>query len=373
VALIFAAREPVRGVLLKGIAGDGKLVEMTARAKPILAASGERIGARGVLNFVSAEDERRFAVERDANFDLALTDLRDLFTDVRQAQQSLQQSCARVAEILNTAGTAAYVLQPRSAEFRRIAWHGPVAEHAIDLCARPFLERLTDGRLHVEGRKYHRQILAAASRQETGLIGAFVCWREDAEDPWSAAEQEFAQNVAAMQAAALADVQRTTASISAWAGASASELAVLTSTVAAALAAPIRAGSEPCLLSVHLDNIEALSATAGRARAEELVTMLGLILRRAAEDGLVVQVAQDEFSLWLPQGGRPHAKSVIDACHRMVDPLRGKAGARTRIGLSIGAALAEPGRFIAFESMQKEARQGAVSVYQKGGHAHMFV
>ncbi len=373
VARIFAAREAVRGVLLKAIAGDGKLVEMTARAKPILGPTGDRIGARGVLNFASAEDERRFAAEQEPDFDVALDDLRRLFAEDGTPQQSIQQSCARTAEILNTAGTAAYVLHPRSAEFRRVAWHGPAVEHSIDLCARPFLERLTDGRASVDGRKYRRQIFAAASRSDRDLVGAFVCWREEAEDPWSDAEQNFAEKVALMQAASLGEVRRTTASISTWTGASASELAALVGAVTPALAARPRIGAEPSLLCVAIDNIENLAVVAGRRRVEDLLVMFGLILRRAAGDGMVVQVAQDEFAVWLPTGGKQRAKTVADACLTMVDPLRGGAQARTKIGLSIGIAIATPDRFASFEAIQKEALQGAKTSQERGGHRYAFI
>ena len=370
---IFAAREPVRNVLLKGIAGDGKPIEMAARAQPIFDDAGEWIGARGTLSYVSDEDERRFAVDRERDFAVALDDLKRLFSGAGGAEHSIQQTCVQAADLLNAAGAAAYVLDPRSAEFRRVAAHGPVGEHSVDLCARPFLERLTDGRACVDGRKYRRQILTAASRDDAALVGAFVCWREEGESAWNDAERDFAEKIAVMQTAALGDVLKATSGTSIWSAPGGNAIATMTDTIAAALAARAQPGAEPSLLCLTIDNIDNLSLAAGRERVDDMVGMFGLIIRRAAGDGLVAQLEQNEFTVWLPGGGTPRARKVAEACLKMVDPLRGESSARTKIGLSIGVAIVTPGRFADFEAIQKDALQGAKISRLSGGHSYTFI
>ena len=348
IALPFESAEPLDDVETWLRRADGTPACLLTSCVPVLAESGEWLGARGVCRDVTEARERDAQLARARDREALLRRIVESIRNEIEPERVLGAAAKSAA--LGVGARGCWIF--RSGDGARFNLAADFAAGAVSAVAGETvwaaLAEITDRRLFEDDAHGHR-ILAAVSHYRGRANGAICLVRDRDEPPWSDDDRALILGVAAQLGIAIEQI------------ASHERLERLSRTdeltgllnrraffeqVSSRLNHLRRKGRQGALLYLDLDNFKTVNDNLGHQQGDAVLREVAGILTRTSRAGDICgRLGGDEFVLWLEETGQRAAEAkamaLLEACAKVAEHT---GAGEAPLGASIGIALSDPGR-----------------------------
>lgn len=344
---------------------DKTLACLSASVRPLYDDQGEWIGARGICRDVSEHRERDSllarAHARERLFGYIVRTMRD---EVEPANM-LAAAANAVARAVTARGTEIYRIGPDGV--RRAAGFGPEAPQASSGCIGASLNR--PGPVAVTGDGM--SAMAVATRYQGAPNGVLFLWRDGDLGPFADDEREIVVEAAEHLAIAIEQIgahERLQELSATDAMTGLLNRRSFLAGLARRFERVAQGGRHGALMYCDLDNFKQVNDTHGHERGDAAICKAAAILRGATRgEDLVARLGGDEFALWLEGADADATRLRADDLLTRAQELAAFSGSPdASLGMSLGAALVEPGAGESLEQLMARADAAMYASKKRG-------
>jgi diguanylate cyclase (GGDEF)-like protein/PAS domain S-box-containing protein len=366
----FQSNQPLDGVELWMRRRDDTLACVAVSCRPLHAADGTWLGARGVCRDITREREREAALMRARHREQILHYVIQAIRNEVEPQNMLMAAAASAARALGAAGCRVFRMADPGI-FTLAAEFGETAGlPAVEMGA--FLAEIDDPDVTLERENGPWRILGAVTDYRAAINGGVCLCKAGGVTEWSDDERLLVGDIADQLGIAIEQINnherivrlsRTDALTGLL-----NRRAFYDEEMPRRLRRLEHARDSAALYYVDLDNFKAVNDLHGHQRGDEaLVAVRDLLLEHSRPGDMIARIGGDEFVMWLdgisPEVAETRARQLVEASQRLH---RFSEGAERPLGFSVGVAVYDPKSDETLDELLARA-DGAMYSVKRGG------
>jgi len=366
----FHSDQPLDGVELWMRRSDDTLACVAVSCRPLQAADGTWLGARGVCRDITREREREAALMRARHREQILHYVIQAIRNEVEPENMLMAAAAAAARALGASGCRVFRMASPgaftlAAEFGETDGLPPADMEAI-------LADIDDADVTLEREIGAWRVLGAVTDYRAAINGGVCLCKAGDLTEWADDERLLVGDIADQLGIAIEQINnherivrlsRTDALTGLL-----NRRAFYDEEMPRRLRRLERAQDGAALYYVDLDNFKAVNDLHGHQRGDEaLVAVRDLLLEHSRPGDMIARIGGDEFVMWLdgiaPEAAESRARRLIEASDRLH---RFSEGAEKPLGISVGVAVYDPASRETLDELLARADVAMYSVKHRG-------
>jgi diguanylate cyclase (GGDEF)-like protein/PAS domain S-box-containing protein len=366
----FQSDQPLDGVELWMRRSDDSLACVAVSCRPLHAADGTWLGARGVCRDITREREREAALMRARHREQILHYVIQAIRNEVEPENMLTAAAASAARALGAAGCRVFRMAAPGAYTLAAEFGETEGLPAADMEA--ILADIEDADVTLEREVGPWRILGAVTDYRAAINGGVCLCKAGGLTEWSDDERLLVGDIADQLGIAIEQINnherilrlsRTDALTGLL-----NRRAFYDEEMPRRLRRLEHAQGSAALFYVDLDNFKAVNDRHGHQRGDEaLVAVRDLLLEHSRPGDMIARIGGDEFVMWLDGIGwdvaESRARRLIEASQRLRSF---SEGAESVLGISVGVAVYDPTTKETLDELLARADVAMYSVKHRG-------